>query len=58
MNHKQKLGYMALGAGIMLVGLVIGAIVSPPLIAQRNGVFDKIVCREIEVVDKDSETRP
>ena len=55
---------MVLGAVIMLIGLAVGAIVSPPLVAQRNGVFDdivcskltvvdKIVCREIEVVDQD-----
>ena len=37
----------------MLIGLAVGTIVSPPLIAQRNGVFDKITCREIEVIDKD-----
>lgn len=53
MNHKQKLGYMALGAGIMAVGITIGAIVCSPLVAQENGFFDKIVCREFEVVDKD-----
>ena len=51
MNHKQKLGYIVWGAVIMLVGIGIGAVVSPPLIAQREGVFDKITCREIEVVD-------
>ena len=44
---------MVLGAVIMLIGLVVGAIVSPPLIAQRNSVFDTITCREIEVIDKD-----
>ena len=44
---------MGLGAGIMLIGLAVGAIVSPPLIAQRNGVFDKITCRKLEVVDED-----
>ena len=52
MNHKQKLGYTVLGAVIMLVGLGIGAIVSPPLIAQRNGMFDKITCRELVVTDE------
>ena len=36
----------------MLIGLVVGAIVSPPLIAQSNAVFHKVVCREIEVVDE------
>ena len=33
MNCKQKFGYMVLGAVIMLIGLAVGAIVSPPLIA-------------------------
>ena len=53
MNHKQKLGYTLLGAGIMAVGVTIGAIVCSPLVAQENGFFDKVVCRELEVVDKD-----
>ena len=29
MNHRQKLGYMALGAGIMAVGITIGQFVTP-----------------------------
>ena len=53
MNHKQKLGYTLLGAGIMAVGITIGQFVTPNIEAQNNGVFDKIVCREIEVVDQD-----
>ena len=52
MNHRQKFGYMILGAVIMLVGLGVGAIVSPPLIAQRNGVFGEIKCTKLEVVNK------
>ena len=52
MNHKQKLGYTVLGAVIMLVGLAVGAIVSPPLIAQRNGVFDEIQCSKLTVINK------
>lgn len=51
---------MALGAGIMLVGLAVGAIVSPPLIAHGGpedlGVFGKVVCRKIEVVDEHDQT--
>ena len=43
---------MMLGAVIMLIGLVVGAIVSPPLGAQRNGVFDEITCRTLRVVDE------
>ena len=55
MNYKQKLGYTFLGAAIMLVGLGIGAVVSPPLIAQRNGVFDEIECSKLTVVDRNGE---
>ena len=51
MNHKQKLGYMAIGAGIMALGITIGQFITPNIEAQGNGVFDKITCREIEVVD-------
>jgi len=43
---------MVLGAVIMLIGLAIGAIVSPPLIAQRNGVFDEIQCSRLKVVSR------
>ena len=52
MNHKQKLGYMLLGAGIMAVGITIGQFITPNIEAQSNGVFDKITCRKIEVVDE------
>lgn len=52
MNYKQKLGYTALGAVIMLVGLGLGAIVAPPLIAQNNGVFDTIECSTLAVLDE------
>lgn len=52
MNHKQKIGYTILGASIMLIGMWIGNGTSPPVTAQSNGVFDKITCREIEVIDE------
>ena len=52
MKRKVCVRSMVLGAVIMLVGLAVGAIVSPPLIAQKNGVFDKITCRELEVLDE------
>ena len=52
MNQKQKLGYMALGAGIMAIGIIIGQVITPDIEAQSNGVFDKITCRGIEVVDE------
>ena len=53
MNYKQKLGYMLLGAGIMALGITIGQSVTPNIEARSDGVFDKITCREIEVVDED-----
>ena len=55
MNYKQKLGYMALGAGILAIGIIIGQFVTPDIEAQSNSVFDKITCREIEVIDKNGE---
>ena len=55
MNHKQKLGYMALGAGLLALGIFIGQWVTPDIEAQSNGVFDKITCRGIGVIDKDGE---
>ena len=42
---------LVLGAVIMLIGLAVGTIVSPPLIAQRNGVFDTIECKRLVVLD-------
>ena len=53
MKQKVSIRDMAFGAVIMLIGLVVGAIVSPPLIAQRNGVFGEIKCTGLTVVDKD-----
>ena len=52
MSHKQKLGYMVLGAGILALGIIIGKFVTPNIEAQANGMFDKIQCRELLVVDK------
>ena len=52
MNHKQKLGYMVLGAGILALGITIGQFVTPAIEAQSNGVFDEITCRSLNVVDK------
>ena len=52
MNRKQKLGYTLLGAGIMAVGIAIGQFVTPDISAQSNGVFDKITCRRLLVVDE------
>ena len=52
MNYKQKFGYTFLGAVIMLTGICVGSIVSPPLIAQRNGVFEEIQCSKLTVLHK------
>lgn len=52
MNYKQKLGYTILGAGMMAVGIIIGQLVILDIEAQNNGVFNKITCRELVVIDK------
>ena len=52
MKRRICVRSMGLGAVIMLIGLAVGAIVSPPLVAQRNGVFDTITCRGLDVVDE------
>lgn len=49
MRHGQRFGYMILGAAIMLIGLGIGAIVSPPLIAQKP--LGRIKCTGLTVVN-------
>ena len=51
MNHKQKCFYTALGAVIMLIGMGVGAIVSPPLIAQKTNVLGDLKCTSLTVVD-------
>ena len=53
MNHKQKLGYMAIGVGIMALGIIIGQFVTPDIEAQPNGVFDEIVCKKLSVIDEE-----
>ena len=55
MNHKQKAFYTLFGAVIMLIGMTVRAIVSPPLIAQRNGVLGEIQCTGLTVVDRSGE---
>ena len=53
MNHKQKLGYTLLGAGIMALGIIIGQWGTPDIEAQSNGVFDEIVCKGLRVIDEE-----
>ena len=57
MKRKICVRSMVLGAGIMLIGLAVGAIVSSPLIAQQHGVFDTIICRNLGVVDENGKLR-
>ena len=52
MNTLQKLGYMALGVGLLAVGIIIGQWGTPDIEAQSNGVFDEITCRGLSVVDE------
>ena len=51
MNTKQKMKYTALGAVIMRIGVGVGSMLTPQLIAQHYGVFDTITCRRMKVVD-------
>ena len=52
MEHKVNVRDMALGAGIMLIGLAVGAIVTTLLIAQRDDMFGEIQCSRLVVVDE------
>ena len=52
MNYRQKLGYIVLGAVIILVGLGLGAIVAPPLLAQDTRLFDEIICTRLTVLNR------
>ncbi len=51
MNHKQKCFYTVLGALTMLIGMGVGAIICPPLIAQRADVLRDLKCTSLTVVD-------
>lgn len=49
MNNRQKLGYMALGAWILAIGMAIGQFITPNIEAQHNGVFDTVMCSKLFV---------
>ena len=54
MNFKQKLGYMLIGCLFTIAGYIIASLGGDTTHAQQNEqVIDKIVCRELEVVNKD-----
>lgn len=53
MNFKQKLGYMFIGCLFTIAGYIIASLGGDTTHAQENDrVIDKIVCRELEVVNK------
>lgn len=52
LKRFEKLQYMVIGAVLMAIGIGIGSLFTTPLNAQRNGEFDKITCRSVNVVDK------
>lgn len=53
MNIKQKLGYMFIGCLFTIAGYIIASLGGDTSHAQQGDqVIDKIVCRELEVVDK------
>ena len=55
LKRFEKLQYMVIGAVLMAVGIGIGSIFTPPLVAQRDNVFDEITCRKLTVVDENGE---
>ena len=52
MNYKQKLGYVALGGVLMLIGVIVASVVTPILMAQKE-VFGEITCTGLRVVNQD-----
>ena len=52
MNHKQKMGYILLGAFIMLIGMSIDNLTSSPVTAQTDG---EITCQKLTFVDETGE---
>ena len=52
MNFKQKLGYMFIGCLFTLAGYILASLGDGAIHAQQNEqVIDKIVCKQLEVVD-------
>ena len=56
MNMKQKLTYMLIGCLFTLAGFVLSSLFNTPTHVQaqdeKKAVFDKVVCRELEILDK------
>ena len=49
MKRLEKLGYMALGAFILALGITLGQFITPPIEAQSNG---GITCKQLTFVDE------
>ncbi len=58
MNMKQKLTYMLIGCLFTLAGFVLSSLFNTPTQAQdqKKTVFDKIVCKELEIVNDEGQT--
>ena len=53
MNFKQKLGYMFIGCLFTIAGYILTSLGGDTTHAQQNEqVIDKIVCKQLEVVNK------
>ncbi len=54
MNFKQKLGYMCIGCLFTITGYILASlsgIITP--VQKDEQVFDKIVCKQLEVVNEE-----
>ena len=48
----KRIKDMALGATILMVGIVMGQLLNPAVAIRTSEVVDKLVCREIQIVDE------
>lgn len=58
MNMKQKITYMLIGCLFTIAGYVLSSLFNTPthVQAQDDKVIDKIVCKELEIVNDDGTT--
>ena len=60
MNMKQKLTYMLIGCLFTMAGFILSSLFNTPPYVQaqdeKKSVFDKIVCKELEIVSGDGIT--
>ena len=50
MSFQHKLGYITLGGVIAIVGMMVGSVLVPQLVAQHETVSN-VTCRELTIVD-------